>query len=134
PILIWLGAAALAGGLAGERIWAPGPFVAALLLAGIGGGFARRSAKRRKGGEVALRARVDGLAQAEATYATRAATTPAIAEVRELSREDLAAARYAFDRALQPIDDFNGYDIRDIFQTASVRYQINYAGYILAQM
>ncbi|MBV9510578.1 MAG: hypothetical protein JO303_09895 [Caulobacteraceae bacterium] len=133
PAVIWLGSAALAGALAGERIWTPGPFIAAFLLAGAAAEAARRATLRRRAGAAVLRTRTEGLPKAEAAYAERV-DLAAPPSVGELSREDLSAVRYALDRALQPLEAFNGYDIRDIFQTAALRYQINYAGYALSQV
>ncbi|MEP3629065.1 MAG: hypothetical protein ABJN04_03580 [Hyphomicrobiales bacterium] len=50
----------------------------------------------------------------------------------ELSLSDVQHLRLLYDRALQPIDEFNGFDWRDQFQTAAVRYQINFASYALS--
>jgi hypothetical protein len=61
----------------------------------------------------------------------RAVAAPDPAQ-RELSEAQLGMARYALDRALQPIGDLNGYDHRDQFQTAALRYQINHLGFSLA--
>ena len=36
------------------------------------------------------------------------------------------------DRALQPVEDFQGFEWRDQFQTAAVRYQLNVASYALS--
>lgn len=49
--------------------------------------------------------------------------------VSELSFEDLQRLRFALDRALQPIPEFNGFEYRDQFQTAAIRYQINTLSY-----
>jgi len=64
-------------------------------------------------------------------------TTPTVAgsdrpDVEELSCEDLAALRFALDRALQPIDEFNGFEWIEQFQPSAVRYQINNLGYALS--
>jgi hypothetical protein len=40
--------------------------------------------------------------------------------------------RFLLDRALQPVHDFNGFEWLDQFQTAAVRYQINFTGYALS--
>lgn len=50
----------------------------------------------------------------------------------ELSERDLTQMRFLLDRALQPADQFNGFEWLDQFQTAAVRYQINFAGYALS--
>ena len=52
--------------------------------------------------------------------------------VDELSHEDVQALRYCLDRALQPVDEFNGFDFIDQFQPSAVRYQINNLSYVLS--
>jgi hypothetical protein len=52
--------------------------------------------------------------------------------VAESSLEDLAHLRYAFDLALQPIDEFQGFLKLDQFREAATRYQINALGYALS--
>ncbi len=49
-----------------------------------------------------------------------------------LSPADLARLRLLLDRALQPVDAFNGFEHRDPFQTAALRYQMNFIGLALA--
>lgn len=53
-------------------------------------------------------------------------------QVRELSQDDVAALRFALDRALQPIDDWNGFHFSDQWQPAAPRYQVNTLGWALA--
>ncbi len=50
----------------------------------------------------------------------------------EVSLDDLCRLRLLADRALQPVDRFDGFEWRDQFQTAAVRYQVNFIGYALA--
>ncbi len=50
----------------------------------------------------------------------------------ELSPADLARLRLLLDRALQPADQFNGFEHRDPFQTAALRYQVNFVAFALA--
>ncbi len=50
----------------------------------------------------------------------------------ELSIGDLQRQRLLLDRALQPVDEFKGFEWRDQFQTAAVRYQVNFIAYALA--
>lgn len=57
---------------------------------------------------------------------------PKVARTAELSLEDLQLMRLLYDRALQPVDRFDGFDWRDQYQTASVRYQINFVSYALS--
>jgi hypothetical protein len=50
----------------------------------------------------------------------------------EISLENLQRLRLLLDRALQPVNDFNGFEWRDQFQTAAVRYQIQFMSYALS--
>jgi len=50
----------------------------------------------------------------------------------ELSSSDIARLRLLLDRALQPVDMFDGFDSIDQFQTSALRYQLNFAGYALS--
>lgn len=50
----------------------------------------------------------------------------------ELKPDDLECSRFLLDRALQPPDEFNGFEWHEFqFQFAAVRYQINYLLYSL---
>ncbi len=49
-----------------------------------------------------------------------------------LTFETLALSRFALDRALQPLDQFEGFQFVDQFQTAATRYQIAQNGYALS--
>jgi len=53
-------------------------------------------------------------------------------EVKEMTRADLAALRFAFDRALQPVDAWQGFYFGDQWQPAATRYQVNTLGWALA--
>ncbi len=57
---------------------------------------------------------------------------PASATHPELSHDELKQMRFLLDRALQPVDEFNGFEWLDQFQTAAIRYQLNFIGYALA--
>jgi hypothetical protein len=50
----------------------------------------------------------------------------------EISLDDLKRLRLLTDRALQPVEAFDGFEWRDQFQTAAVRYQVNFIAYALA--
>jgi len=52
----------------------------------------------------------------------------------ELTLEELQLQRLLLDRALQPVEDFNGFEWLDQFQTASVRYQLNFTSYALSMV
>lgn len=57
---------------------------------------------------------------------------PSSAEASEMSRQDLQRLRFVLDRALQPVERFDGFEWLDQFQTAAVRYQLNFLAYGLA--
>lgn len=50
----------------------------------------------------------------------------------DLEQTTLGLTRYILDRALQPVDQFHGFQWVDQFQTAAVRYQIAQCGYALS--
>lgn len=50
----------------------------------------------------------------------------------EMSLAHLQRLRFALDRALQPDESFSGFEHRDQFQTAALRYQLNFLGYGIA--
>lgn len=50
----------------------------------------------------------------------------------EFSSDDTKRMRFLLDRALQPIENFDGFEWLDQFQTAAVRYQLNFLGYALS--
>jgi hypothetical protein len=50
----------------------------------------------------------------------------------EMALDDLKRLRLLADRALQPVEAFDGFEWRDQFQTAAVRYQVNFIAYALA--
>lgn len=50
----------------------------------------------------------------------------------ELSGDDLATLRSLLDRALQPLDKFDGFTKVDQFQTSAIRYQLNFSQWALA--
>ncbi|MBV1920931.1 MAG: hypothetical protein KUG73_09635, partial [Pseudomonadales bacterium] len=46
--------------------------------------------------------------------------------------EDWLHLKYILDRALQPIESFNGYTVIDPYLTSALRYQLNFSQYTLA--
>jgi hypothetical protein len=58
--------------------------------------------------------------------------TPRDLAPQEMTAPDNARVRLLLDRALQPVAEFNGFEWRDQFQTAAVRYQVNFIAYALA--
>lgn len=133
PVIVWLGAALLAGAMAGGDTWSGAP-IAGLVMLGLFAGYVQmREIKGRAAaaGKRALRAKI---LQTSAARVLETAAPAADPMRRELSESDVRAVRYLLDRALQPADGFEGFDIVDQFQTASLRYQINNCGYALAEI
>lgn len=64
--------------------------------------------------------------------ADRSLAVPPPESPEELSWDDLQRLRLLLDRALQPVEQFEGFEWRDQFQTAAVRYQVNFMAYALA--
>jgi hypothetical protein len=133
PIVVWLGSAWLAGSMAEESISTFGAMLVPALVAGVAF-YAHRYSRSRREAELArFEARKQFLPSAIAEVIETASPAPS-PEARELAPDDLAALRYLFDRALQPIGELNGYDRIDQFQTSALRYQINNIGYALAMV
>ncbi len=59
-------------------------------------------------------------------------TAPSPRQKPEMSLEHLQRVRFALDRALQPLEEFCGFEQRDQFQTAALRYQVNFLAYGIA--
>jgi hypothetical protein len=132
PPAIWLASAGLAGWATGGRsVWTPGVIIAASLTV-ISFAVAQLVSRRTRKTVLQRRTeRLQYLPTAIASARERAVAPPAPQEL-ELDPETLAGLRYVIDRGLQESGDFTGYDKIDQFQTASLRYQINYLGYALA--
>ena len=81
---------------------------------------------------VGLRLRWVHQAEKQAALPVRLYAAAAAVHRPELSPDDLRLMCLILDRALQPVDDFNGFEWRDQFQTAAVRYQINFMSYALS--
>jgi hypothetical protein len=131
-LLVWLGAALLGARYIGAGEidpWAI-PVIASTGL-GIIGWRAGVGWKRRRLTARRALARTAYLPAAIESVRVQAVAAPA-AGTRELSPRELAALRYSLDRGLQPIESFGGFDVIDQFQTAGLRYQINYLCHSLA--
>lgn len=135
PPAVWIGTAALSVLRvdSGRWSWAewlvPALLAAIIVLGSLGERRAFAAAKRRaRERNVYLATLAD--APARSSSGSAAAST----DVVESTAEDLATARFALDLALQPVDRFDGYNWLDQFQTAAVRYQLNFQQYALALM
>ncbi|MGV0577878.1 hypothetical protein ABQE57_00865 [Mycolicibacterium elephantis] len=129
PPLVWLAAARNARGQArrGHKTWEGARFaLPAMLATSVAVGTvarrrAFRAAQRRgreRAGYLATVPRID--------------PRPRDSVRGELSTDDLATMRSMIDRALQPLDRFDGFTKVDQFQPAAIRYQLNFLQYALA--
>jgi hypothetical protein len=130
PLAVWIGSAALAAAIVGDAIWTPAAFLAPLAAAGMFGVFQYRGMRRRKADHQRFEMREGFFADSLAEVGKRVAAQPLEAN-RELTPDQLAALRYVLDRALQPVGEYQGYDVIDQFQPAALRYQINHLGFAL---
>lgn len=62
----------------------------------------------------------------------RVSSALATSDEPELGVRDLQLMRLVLDRALQPVEAFDGFEWLDQFQTAAVRYQVNFMSYALS--
>lgn len=133
PIAAWLGAAAIAATMTEGTISSWALPVVALCAAAIGAWGLRSEHRFHARRRQRAQARRQYLDAAVFTLDTVSRPEPDPA-ARELSAEDLAAARYLFDRALQPVGKFEGFSRYDNFQLCALRYQLNYISYGLGLM
>lgn len=129
PPLVWLAAALNARTQAarGRKTWngARAALPVALLAGAAAGAVARRRAFRAAQDRGHIRAEY-------LSTVPRIDPQPKHVAQREHSVEDLSVLRSLFDRALQPLDSFDGFDDIDQFQTSAIRYQICFQQYALA--
>lgn len=124
PVTVWLGAALLAGfPMQSGLLECPAPAVWPWLI----------------GPALLMMGTLRWLRPAQRIEATDRATdwsSAAVAKIDqtpdELPAEDWQRLRLLLDRALQPVEQFDGFEWRDQFQTAAVRYQVNFMSYALA--
>ena len=133
PLGVWLGAAVMAGALVGDTVWPAAIALAPMAAAGIYLWFQHKTTQRHAADRVRFAQRQQFFAGSRVEVNERAQSEPAVSS-RELDVEQLAAARYALDRALQPVGEYHGYTVIDQFQPAALRYQINHLGFALGMM
>lgn len=124
PCVTWGALALLAMLFAAEPIPPQVPLLPIAMFISIG---LHRAVTARK-----AETRRDTLNTSRSTYQSPAERlTPA---PNELTDADLACLRLLLDRALQPVEEFNGFDALDQFQTAALRYQLNFTSYALSMV
>ena len=130
PVVVWVGAAVAASSLAAPPPAAvaahPPPSFLAWIPAALLVGLASAA------GLAALTARCR--AARRARFEVRSSAPPAAPQParREIGLDDLRRLRLLLDRALQPVERFDGFEWVDQFQTAAVRYQVNFISYALS--
>jgi hypothetical protein len=130
PLTVWLGSAAIAGAMAGDATWSGAHLFVALCMAATGFYVRTRAQRNRVRDEQKAERRRRFLPASLAEVEVRAAAIPDVS-TREMTSDQLASLRYVLDRSLQPVDQFNGFDIIDQFQPAALRYQLNHMGFAL---
>ncbi len=100
--------------------------VAGAVLGGCGLGWGIRAAQRRARRENARYVDAHRQAHVEAVRSGSGGSD------RELSETEIARLRFLLDRALQPVEAFDGFQWIEQFQTAAVRYQLCFSGYALS--
>ena len=126
PVAVWALSFCAAPFLMGSNIM-PG-LSALLLLSPVlvalfwGGRFGLWQTRRR---------RLKGLNTEMASAAPRSSIASPPAQ-SVLCAQQMAGLRFLLDRALQPVDRFDGFEHRDPFQTAALRYQVNFIAYALS--
>ena len=128
PLGVWLGSAVLAGLMVGDSIWPPAASLAPLFAAATFGVFQYRGMRRRAADHERFEMRRGYYPASLAEVRERIAVEPAAGE---LTPDQLSSLRYVLDRALQPVGQYQGYDVIDQFQPAALRYQINHLGFAL---
>ncbi len=144
PIVAWLGSAAIAASMH-QHITAPiAPWIMVVL---IPVGFAVMLLMKKRATDETRRNRERrnqylreyNERNAESSSESKASSkkvsskaTGAETSYPELSPKAIGFYRYSLDRALQPVDEFNGFNRVDQFQTSAVRYQVCIMGYNLA--
>lgn len=134
---VWLLSAIAALAMNHPHISGPSSTVDAFVLVPLGtaglfvGGGAlmgvRRVLGRRAGIRNDLYVQANLPAQIETIAEAASVEGPA-----ELSQADIARLRFLLDRALQPLDAFEGFQWIEQFQTSAMRYQLCFSGYALA--
>ncbi len=131
--MVWIGSAVLAGVTAPDQKGAGYLTVLAVVLV-IAGASRIRLSRRSRARTIRQEARNLTLARdVDAVRSVRARSIEALqGTTPELSASQTAGLRYAVDLALQPVDDWTGFNRIDIFQTSALRYQVNQLGWVLA--
>ncbi|MDI9894507.1 hypothetical protein QM797_07190 [Rhodococcus sp. IEGM 1381] len=131
PIVVWVGFAIEATATAGHaHSTTTLVIITACLIPGLSAAALSVHAVRHRA-QIA-RARTINTELSAVRYFESAVPSTPEPPVAEASAEDLAHLRFAVDLALQPLDEFAGFDRRDQFREAALRYQLSILGYALS--
>ncbi|MFL6089125.1 MAG: hypothetical protein ACJ71Z_03185 [Aeromicrobium sp.] len=130
PPLVWVGSA-IAGSLVAGRV-STGAAVVALAAVPVAATTIHLVHRFRHAGQVRTgRSLNQQLAVTEFTV-TGHPGDDVREPVVEHSEDDLKRLRYALDLALQPLDEFRGFNRLDQFREGALRYQVNMLGWSLS--
>jgi hypothetical protein len=105
------------------------PVVLAMFAAAIT--LASASVRRRRG-RTQREASNAYLTEIRQRGVARVCSTDHVESASEFTPQELKLMRFLLDRALQPTTSYEGFEWLDQFQTAAVRYQLNFTGYALS--
>lgn len=134
PVVVWLGTALWAQFMHGSMPMAgwPGARVLVPVLAGLTVWGLHLFAAREAATGLRRREEINGYLPGRQTVVTVLDESTGLPEVEEMSAEQLASLRFVLDRALQPVDRFDGYDRIDEFRESAKRYQTSISSYALS--
>ncbi len=130
PPLVWIGTA-IASGLVAGRPSDAGVVVALVAIPAAVAAIQVIHRFRHAGQVRAGQAINERLAGTEFTVTSHPGDDVRV-PVTEHSEDDLKRLRYALDLALQPLDEFRGFNILDQFREGALRYQVNMLGWNLS--
>ncbi|GAA3808029.1 linalool dehydratase/isomerase domain-containing protein [Cellulomonas soli] len=132
--VVWAGtaawAASMGGGAAmvGDGARVAVPLLAVLLVCAVAIPVRRQHART-----LAARPGVNAmLVDAAPTTVVTSVDPHGLPVVEELTPEALSVQRFLLDRALQPVDEWNGFDKLDQFREGAPRYQVSFSSYALS--
>ena len=130
PPLIWLGLAILAVAIRQKPVPDGAGLTALGVILAIALAILLRLAWQKFGGQRWRKSANRELAQ----YLNKTSLVLSVPSntAEEFSERELKLMRFLLDRALQPLENFDGFEWLDQFQTAAIRYQLHFAGYALA--
>jgi hypothetical protein len=133
PISVWLLSALSAGSMDHHHSFDYAPLVVLAIISALVAALLRSSNKERLARKTTLKMRRENVKDFEPAVTVLNAKT-GLREVKELSLEDLQLLRYAYDRSLQPIDEWNGFtkSFGSQWQGGGTRYQLSLLSYALA--